>query len=355
MKKDNKKQKKRRKRLRVPQIIYLAVLIGSTVLVSNRGGAFSYMLFYATLIYLPCSFLYIIYMRVVIRIHQDINSFLLKKRTDEDYTLVLENSGFLPLSGIRLYTDEKITIFRDEITLDMVSLLPKEKREFSTKISCRFAGSYAVGITRISFSDIFDIIRMQMKIPNPLNVQVLPMVTSVAAEDISRAMWDMQGGNMNIRLKEYEDTLGNDVNRYVSGDPINRIHWKNFARSEVLYVRKPEIKDSQLVSVVLNAVKCDGSNEMLSRRDRFLEYAVSVAGCFAKQKRPIQFYYYNAGVKRILVEDYDSLCVFYTEISKDLVLRGDSSETGALLLSCAHEKHIPVFLLSEGDEHLCPV
>jgi len=197
-------------------------------------------------------------------------------------------------------------------------------------------------------------------------VQVLPLVNPETAEDAVKVVLNLASDTSGGRMKEQESILGNDLRTYVPGDPLKRIHWKNYARSGELFVRLPEEKDLALVSVVLRTRPMEvdprktekpdpekvraWQEKRLMERDHFLTMAVSVAAYFAEQKRPVQFFYYNAGIMRTLVEDYEGLTRLCQELSRALVLRGDTEGVDALLAEEAERWRCPVMLLTEEAE-----
>ena len=366
---DKKKKRKKKRRFRLPRlsrVIYLVFLILTVVFVSNRGGAISYALFYAALIYPVLAILYLLFSRAAIRIYQDLPVREMKKNLDEPYTLLIENSGFFPIGGITLHTYGERSAFGEEPDGMQISLIPKEKREISTTFSCRYSGSYEAGIERLTFTDCFGLFTLKLKIPAPLYVQVLPLVNPETAEDAVKVVLNLASGTSGGRMKEQESILGNDLRTYVPGDPLKRIHWKNYARSGELFVRLPEEKDLALVSVVLRTRPMEvdprktekpdpekvraWQEKRLMERDHFLTMAVSVAAYFAEQKRPVQFFYYNAGIMRTLVEDYEGLTRLCQELSRALVLRGDTEGVDALLAEEAERWRCPVMLLTEEAE-----
>ena len=366
---DKKKKRKKKRHFRMPRlsrVIYLIFLILTVVFVSNRGGAISYALFYAALIYPVLAILYLLISRAAIRIYQDLPVREMKKNLDEPYTLLIENSGFFPIAGITLYTYGERSSFGEEIDGMQISLIPKEKREISTTFSCRYAGSYEAGIERLSFTDCFGLFTLKLKTPAPLYVQVLPVVNPETAQDAVKAVLELTSGTSGGRMKEQESILGNDLRTYVPGDPLKRIHWKNYARSGELFVRLPEEKDLALVSVVLRTRPMEvdprktekpdpeklraWQEKRLMERDLFLTMAVSVAAYFAEQKRPVQFFYYNAGIMRTLVEDYEGLTGLCQELSRALVLRGDTEGVDILLALEAERWRCPVMTLTEESE-----
>ena len=343
-----------RRRRWIPRGIYLLFLIATIVFVSKRGGAFSYVLFYATALYPPLAFLYLLYIRATVRIYQDTPFREIRKGTEESYYLTVENSGWLPASGLILSL-ETGTVFREDMTGQPLSFFPREKKEFRTRMRCVYAGSYITGIEGITFRDCFGLIRLTLRNPNPLRMQVLPVVTGMAGEDMSRVIWEMVHGAPG-RKREYENTLGVDLAKYSAGDPLKRIHWKNYARSGELFVRLPEEKEYDLLSIALIARKGEkeeSAEDRLIRRDRFLEYAVSVAGILAEQRQPVQFHFYSSEVKRVLVEDLEGIQSLCRELSKEIILRDKADAIEERVRQSARQTDAVALYIKEGEEQLC--
>ncbi len=352
-----KKPKKKHRLPRISQVAYFLFFIATLVFVSKRGGAFSYALFYATLIYPPLAFFYLLYTRSKLRIYQELSGRELQKNSQEPYALVLENAGMLPTGGITLYTYGEWAVLKENLNGRELTLLPKERVLYSTTLCCRYAGSYVAGVKKLVFKDCFGLFFFTMNIPTPLNVQVLPVVDPVMSEKTVRAFLTAEMESTGGRMRERENTPGNEVKPYAVGDPIKRIHWKNYARTGDLYVRLPEEKDLTMVAVALlsRPVKRDGSGtaewteETISVRDRFLDTAASVAAYFAGLQRPVQFFFYNAGVKRVLVEDYTDVHMLCKEISKELVMRDAAETLDGVILEEAARPQCPVLALREDE------
>ena len=359
--KKNKKNKKRRfRRPRLPQVVYLLFLLAAVIYVSNRGGAFSYALFYTAVGYPVLAFFYLLYSRATLRLNQELAFHEVKKNLGTPCLLELENAGVLPIAGMTLYAYDERGSFSEQISGRELSLLPKDKIVFDMTLNCKYAGHYAAGIKKIMFRDCFDILRLTMKTPAPLFVRVLPVVNPESSEAMVREFLERSAGASGGRTHEQESILGNDLAPYMPGDPLKRIHWKNYARSGELLVRLPEEKDIEMFSVVLQARPMKDQDEAeeseiirdLARRDRFLDTAVSVASYFAEQKKPVQFLFYNMGAQRFLVEDYEGLRDLTVELSKDLVLRGDMERANQVLSEEAERWQCPVLTLTEEEGEL---
>ena len=345
-----------KQRKNVPLFIYIVLLVASTIIVSNIGGAFFYVLFYAFLFYPVVSFLCILENIFCIRIYQDIDGRLLYKGKEEKYEIVIENVGIIPTGEIRLIYGDT-TSFRDDYTKEKMLLLPREKKRIKTGITCKYAGSYEAGISHMILQDIFGIVKLKIKLSTALRVHVLPAVTNVANAEMSRLLAEPMYRRSFFKLDKTEEHPGNDMRKYVPGDPVKSIHWKNYARTGEAFVRLPENADSDMVRLAL-VVDKEGENkdkeakaEKVIRRDYFLEYLVSVAWYFAEQKKPLMVYFHNGGVKTFLVDGPDSFYIFYTE-SINRLGSEMTEEMESELLTEAHGEEI-CLALREEDGKLC--
>ncbi len=315
-------------KINVPLTVYVLLLIGVTVFVSNKGGAYSYVLFFSAWLYIPVSLIQIFYTRFVFRIYQDVPERLLYKSISVPYQITLGNAGPFPISGIRLTRDEELTDFEEDFTPQDYKLLPKEHRVIETRMSCRYAGGHTEGITRITISDMFGIFHISYDIPLPLRVHVLPVVTDVAAKDINRLFEEKLNRSSVFQLEKEDLILGDEMRKYRAGDKLNTVHWKNYARTGELLVRLPDKRESDMMTlVIMPAEKSD-----IKKRDYMLEYIVSVADWFAKHGKPVRVMYHCAGVKNFIVDSYSSFNVFYHEKLLDFGDVGRELPEGAVAL-----------------------
>lgn len=294
----------------VPWIIYLIILAGAAVLISFRGGAFSYVFFFTVLLYPIAALAHMLYTRAFLKIYQEVDGRLMYKMTPVPYQIFIENAGPLPMGGIKLTIQEEVTLFGENFADKIFSLLPREKVKHDTSITCKYAGAYTAGIGMVTIDECFHLFSMTYDIPIPLRVNVLPIVTDIAVKDINRLYTEVMNGVRSFRLDKTETYLGNDVRRYIDGDSVNTIHWKNYARTGELMVRLPEKQNSEMMNVGIVAAAEESD---LLKRDYMLEYIVSFADWFARQKKPVRFVYYSGKIKDFLVDGYDSFRKFYTE------------------------------------------
>ena len=112
---------------------------------------------------------------------------------------------------------------------------------------------------------------------------------------------------------KYQD-IYNDIRKYIPGDRLSDVHWKNYARTGEMYVRTPEKQEIDILCIAAVTEALDGSIEMMEQRDSFLEYLVSVGNYFGMNNKPLVIYYYNAGVQSYLIDSPVSFREFYSNV-----------------------------------------
>ena len=63
-----------------------------------------------------------------------------------------------------------------------ISLGIHEKKELCSGISCIYAGSYDIGIRKVSFTDPFSVFTVELDVPYSFKTVVSPQITDVADE-----------------------------------------------------------------------------------------------------------------------------------------------------------------------------
>lgn len=296
----------------VPCVIYILLLIAATINVSFQGGAFSYVFFYVVLLYLPLSVVYLAVSMLLLEVYQETDNRILYKGTAEKYQFVVENTSIIPVSGIRFFYDASIAGFVNDFTTETFRFLPKEKHKIDTEIICHYAGAYDAGVEGYYIQDMFGILRIKRKVKIPVRVHVLPVITDIAHRDIMELGDISSSGNL-FSLAQRENYLGNDMRKYMPGDSLNTVHWKNYARTGNMFVRLPDNQETEMICLALIPELNDGSIESIERRDKYLEYIVSIGEFFGMSKRPLLVAYYDKEVKTIVVDSPQSFQEFYLE------------------------------------------
>lgn len=305
-------------------VIYIIAVILGLVFASFYGGPVSYTFLYSILLMIPVSCLYIFVNSIFLRIFQEVDVHKLTKGEEHRFSAVIENEGFLPIHRMRLYLYEGRCDLYEIENGQEISLGIRQRRELDSGISCRFAGAYYVGIEKVSFDDPFCIFTFEKEIPYSFRVVVRPQIT-----DIARKALDLENMYNSTGLKSallYEDSPGSDLRAYQRGDSLSAINWKVSARLSELMVRVPDRMEKRSVTILMQAANVPErlqDTEFLKKRDFFLEFVVSAAWNYGKQKVPVRLIYPAGKISQSLVDSHDSFMEFYNIVADSIFYSSD--------------------------------
>ena len=341
-------------------ILYIAVLAASLVLASFYGGPLVFAWLYAILLMLPLSGAYIFLNYRYLRIFQEIDLHRVSKNEDHRYRAIIENAGILPIHRMRLGT------FSDRCDLyeisdgQEISLGTLEKKELVSGISCKYAGSYNIGIETVGFTDPFSIFRALCIVPYTFRAVVSPPITDIADRVLDLENLVNSTGLKSNRL--YETIPGSDMRPYRAGDPMHSINWKVSARLSELVTRVPDKMEKRAVTIVAQAARVPDNSqdlESLKKRDYFLEFIVSAAWHFAHQNLPVRLIYPAGKVSESVVDSHRSFMDFYS-IAADGIFYNSEEEFKKIQdmaedqRSGAHENGTWIFIKEDpepGESH----
>ena len=298
-------------------ILYFAIAAGSLAFSSFYGGPASYSCLYAVLLLIPFSALYIFVNYTFLRIYQEIEVHRPVRGEDHKYRAKIENAGILPIHamGLHVYSD-RCSLYELEDGQEL-SLGAGESRELTSGISCRYAGSYDVGIHSVSFTDPFALFTLTLEVPYTFRAVVSPPVTDLADRVLDLENRINSTGLRSSRLSE--ETPGSDMRPYQRGDALSSINWKVSARLETLVTRIPDKMEKRTVTIIMQAAydpEREPDLEQLQKRDFFLEFAVSAVWHFAGQGIPVRLIFPAGKVTRTTADSYETFMEFY-EIAAD--------------------------------------
>ncbi|MCR5778480.1 MAG: DUF58 domain-containing protein [Lachnospiraceae bacterium] len=306
-------------------IIYLIILVAGIIFASYVGGPVSYDLLYALLLVVPVSVLYIMLNYRFISIFQEIDVHRISKGEDYMYHAILENSGILPIHELKLGVyDDRCRLYEIDDG-KKVSLEAREKAELVSKINCKFAGAYNVGLDTISFTDPFNIYSIKFVVPYSFRAIVSPRITDVAEKALDLENFHNSTGLKSTSMSE-EIPSGN-IRSYTRGDPISSINWKVSARLSELMVKMPDPMERRMVSILMKAAdvpEIDRDTEFLKRRDKFLEFAVSAAWHFGNQGVPVKIVYPAGKIKESIVDSNKSFLEFYSIVEDGILYNSEA-------------------------------
>lgn len=314
--------------------LYLACVAASVVFASFYGGPAVYAWLYALVLLLPLSAVYIFLNYHALHIFQEIEVHRVVRGEDHRYEALIENAGFLPIHRMRLhlYTDRcRIYEIRDgqEISLDI-----REKKALQSGISCLYAGSYDVGIEKVSFTDPFAIFTVSLPVPYTFRAVVSPPVTDLAASAMDLENLLSSTGRRSLTIPE--EQYGSEMRPYRPGDPLHSVNWKVSARLSEPVVRIPdkrEIRTVTLLALPANAPNGPMDTDALRKKDYFLEFLVSAAWYFAERGLSVRLVYPSGRISESTVDSHRSFLDFYGIAADGLFYSGGEEQTKLLQMA----------------------
>lgn len=253
---------------------------------------------------------------------------MVMKNQEQPFSLTLENGGIIRINDGRLGFEanfsDLVLADKEEDTEKTINLAPTERIVLKGAATCRYAGTYDIGLKEVSFRDPFGIIEVKLPVPEPYRVTVMPRIT-----DIADNVLDFENLKNSSRLKSVllkEPTPGNELRPYIYGDTIRNIHWKASAAAGELISRIPEPLDLKKITMVLiaeNDVPDRNDHDFIKRRDYFLEFAVSAAYYHAVKGESIQIIYPRGEIRDRQVASLDGFSEFYNDISRGPFYNGE--------------------------------
>ncbi len=340
--------------------IYLILLILSVVWISFEGGMLSYLTFFALLLQYPVFLIYSLYVNQSLKLHQETPDRHLKKGEAQEFLLVLENSGFLPIGALYLNVENRASYLSGSCLIinesehpagkisglkrnkgigssgtkngdivGRIEIMPGQRLEKDLKLTCFYAGTYPVGVLSFGITDPFGIFSATFDVPQKFRAIVAPEITDEAGRKLAEELPSAEARFQNKNSSD--EILGSDLKKYSPGDRKSSVHWKLYAKTGELYTRLPENRNVGMFTVLLAAEKVrEEEIEDLIMRDAFLTLAVSFAYYFAKQGKPVEMVFSRGDWKNCIVDSYRSFESFFTEITKGIYYGGAGEEGKSL-------------------------
>ena len=185
----------------------------------------------------------------------------------------------------------------DTITESVITLAPKEKRQFDFGVRFDHIGTYSAGLKKIRIHDLLGLFSCEVGNLKEYKVNVSPKIFDVADLYISDSTMTESQKMVVPAVIDGADYAG--VREYVWGDPIKNIHWKLSARTEVYMTKQFESYGVPGVDVILDfTAPAEDSEVLMSLFDGVVETALSVAEYTMDQGMDCELLYMNRkGIK----------------------------------------------------------
>lgn len=297
------------------RIILLLFIISTGVFGSFYGGYVSYGLFYFSLLIPTISLLYLAYVYFRFRVYQLIDHKTVVKGEHIPYQFILSNEDFLAFTNVRVTFQEDYSKVENVTSDRSHCLLPGDRIEQETTLSCFYRGEYQVGAEYIYVTDYLNLFEMKYAAPSPITVKVLPRVIRLKSLKIvteSEGKTQKYNPMVNQRIPDVE------VRNYVPGDSRKMIHWKTVAKQNKLMVRKYTEEPKTEIVIFMDFRKKEiGERERVILEDKMIESFLSICEFYYRNNTPIKLIYDNKKISFMNVMkkiDFDHVFELCTEV-----------------------------------------
>lgn len=161
----------------------------------------------------------------------------------------VSNKSRLPRLWMEVQDGSKLPGSRGSQVLSMIG--GYESRSYLVRTRLLERGVFPLGPTRIASGDVFGLFQVSANFPAEDSLLVYPMMVDVEAFP-SPIGW-LSGGEA-LRRRTHQITANAaGVRDYVTGDPLNRIHWVSTARRNRLIVKEFELDPLAEVWIFIDA------------------------------------------------------------------------------------------------------
>lgn len=254
--------------------IYLLLIVISLVFLSFYGGPLPYMVFFALVINMIASMIYIMYIFNSIRISQDILEHSVDKNQYVKLKFQIGNEGMLAGTSIKLNFNHEFSEVSGCEELEHIGLEPKQYIVKELELLCRYSGTYYAGVDSIEITDYFGIFHIRFEMPQRMKVVVRPRILKI---DNLKFLNDNEQQVNSSNYRQDEAVVDNETRLYQSGDNAGMIHWRNSMKMQKLLVRTMSAEEAYDYIVIIDeTIRLKDNVERIISADKVRETAIAV-------------------------------------------------------------------------------
>ncbi len=199
-------------------------------------------------------------------------------------SVVVKHLCPLPVRALEL----QLSVPGDQDASGSVEIAPRPFRpfEYEAAFRCPHRGSYQVGVTRLTVTDLFGLVTLSRKAGGQMaRVEVRPKVS----QEEAMALQSVETGAEHISRMTEDAASPSGVRDWIPGDALKKVHWKLTMRKRELMVRTYEesARPDTLILVDLTPLGAFRSHAM-STEDAICEAAASAAIAQLKAGYPVR-------------------------------------------------------------------
>lgn len=296
--------------MRRNRLILLALIVLSLVLITLRGGSLSYGFFFLLVAVPLVSLIYLVYVLMTFKIYHELASRSIVAGEPTSFRFILRNENIITYSGVRVLFHSDFSSISGLSDQTEYELMPGDGVSRETTLTCRYRGSYSVGIRAVRIEDYLRLFSLSYT-KNPLIVKVNPRIVrlkSLASFDIAHV-----SPRRSQALSSERDFAVRD---YIPGDSIRDIHWKATAALGRPMVRKHTGPEEPSVVIIMDSFRTsEDEHVFLPLENKILETTLALSLYFVNESVTVRAVSWQNGLSERILEGGDAFDQFYTEMS----------------------------------------
>lgn len=291
------------------RIMVIALIIAASVFAGFFGGSLSYGIFYASIAVPLLSFCYVLLIYIRLKVYQTIVAKTMVKGENIKYRYTLANEDYIFCKSVKVkFMSDYSKVEEDSET--EISLIPGEKREYESTLTCLYRGEYKVGIESVTVKDCLNLFSMVIEKPSVINARVYPKIIKLSSLNALNFSEDVKSNSFN--LSQRNEVLDSELKLFTSGDNIKAINWRASAHSgELLSRRYTQIpKDRVIIFLDLSPVY-DKMGDKIIIEDALLETVLAISEYYRQKQTASEICFYSDKEYRFNISDNAAFNAFY--------------------------------------------
>ena len=273
----------------ITRLVFWLAFLSSFALIFFGDGVAAYTMFYVLLATVLLSFVQLIYVSIRIKYFQSLPEIIINKGEAYDYSFRLTNVDPMFYSLIKVKLIGDYSIFEHVDNYEYI-LSPFQKMTRKINVDFKYRGVYEFGVDHLEISDFLGLFRWVNILEDRLSVIIYPRVLDI--QNFRPIGTDQMTTSLRYLKNNEEVTAPADIRHYQYGDPLNRIHWKLFARTGEMLTKIYESGNRNSVGVFVDLTPGEAQNELrYAAEDRAIETSISLIRCFLRNQMPVHMIY----------------------------------------------------------------
>lgn len=258
----------------IRRIVYMFCVFLALVFITFYGGNVPYMILDMLIVNCICAVAYIVCIFYSLRINQYIPEHMVDKESPIKMRFSIKNTGHITACSVQMKFMDDMSQTEGSRELSHISLEPMKDLESNLYITCRYSGTYYVGLDKLQIADYFGIFRITFDMPQKIKVVVKPRIIEINSLSFLNSNEEYVDSSKYNTENVVPD---NCVREYADGDSLRLIHWRNSSKAGKIMVRTLSSETTREYLVVIDGnISSSSYNEQIIKADMLRESALAI-------------------------------------------------------------------------------